>query len=87
MAPQYLEDDGQPMCSPIVLAKSERPSEQEQAAAADSVMDTSNNLVEKKNDARKIKETKSMEIRKQLEAKKAKLLAIQKESEELLKKQ
>lgn len=49
-------------------------------------MDTSKNPVEKKNDSRMIKETKSMEIRKQLEAKKAELLAIQKESEELLKK-
>ena len=34
-----------------------------------------------------LKEVKSEEIRKQLEAKKAELLAIQKESEELLKKQ
>ena len=79
------------MSSPIVLAKSERPSEQEQAeinyaAAAGPIMDTSKNPVEKKNDSRMIKETKSMEIRKQLEAKKAELLAIQKESEELLKK-
>ena len=57
------------------------------AAAAGSVIDTSNNPVEKKNDSRTIKETKSMVIRKQLEAKRAELLAIQKESEELLKKQ
>ena len=72
---QQVDDEPK---SPIILAQVE--GQQEDAAGADTEE-------EKKNDARKLKATKSLEIRKQLEAKKAELLAIQKESEEILKKQ
>lgn len=43
--------------------------------------------VTKEESKKRIKENKSEEIRRQLEAKKAELLAIQKENEELLKRQ